>query len=103
MISRILAALGLSRKKNGQSIQEVRIQMAEQVKKFNEDKDRINDHLNTLEERTEKLDDEVSQSLALTQDNQKRLESIEENLQKILELSQSIAGQPKPGKTPEID
>jgi len=63
--------------------------IAEQVKEFNEAKREINDKINVLEDRTSKLDDTVAETLEMTRDNQSRLRSIEENMDKLIHISEA--------------
>ena len=72
-------------------MQTVRLEIiAEQVKEFNEAKEKINDKITTLETKTEKLDDPLCETLDLTKENQTRLTSIEESIMKVLELSENM-------------
>jgi uncharacterized phage infection (PIP) family protein YhgE len=64
--------------------------VAQQVKEFNEAKKEINTKITTLQDKTTELDRTISKTLEMTRDNQHRLNSIEENLQKLLDMSEAL-------------
>jgi hypothetical protein len=98
MIRSILERLGLVSTLRKQTVTTVRLDVyAEQVREFNEAKKQINDKIETLEERTKVLDDTVSKTLGMTRENQSRLDSIEENLEKVLAISEAIIKHKVPG------
>jgi len=89
MLDSILNLLGLGRKNELKTT--VRLEVIQkQIEEFNESKKQINDKIDTLETKTDALGSEVSKTLDMTRDNQTRLNSIEENLQKIIDLTQKM-------------
>ncbi len=78
--------------------------MAEQVKEFNEAKQEINDKIHVLEDRTSKLDNTVAETLEMTRENQTRLRSIEENMDRLIHISEAAlkgAAAHPPGGEPD--
>jgi exonuclease VII small subunit len=104
MIRSILGKLGLGgllgRKK---TVTTVRLEIiAEQVREFNESKQHLNHKITDLESKTQRLDETVSETLGITRENQDRLNSIEDNLEKIIQISEGlIARSPQLLKEPE--
>jgi len=89
MLDSILNILGLGRKKELKTT--VRLEVIQkQIEEFNESKKQINEKIDTLETKTDALGSEISKTLDMTRDNQTRLNSIEENLLRIIDLTQKM-------------
>ena len=97
MLDSILNILGLGRKKELKTT--VRLEVIQkQIEEFNESKKQINEKIDTLETKTDALGSEISKTLDMTRDNQTRLNSIEENLLRIIDLTEKRMP-PKPAGT----
>ena len=68
---------------SGTHIAKVRLSVPEQIKE-------VTEKIVTLEEKTIHLNEDLALNLEKTLENQKRLESIEANLQKMIEISESL-------------
>jgi chromosome segregation ATPase len=85
----LLSKLGFGSKRR--EVSQVKLDIiADQVKEFEAAKKQINTKLHTLEERTEELDSTIHEALDMTRENQGRLLSIEDDLERIVEMSERI-------------
>jgi uncharacterized protein Yka (UPF0111/DUF47 family) len=100
LLRRLFERFGLG-KPAKKTVSTVRLEVvAEKVRQFNEAKQEINDKIHTLEERTDRLDNTLSETLEATRNNQRRLTNIEENMQKIADMSEAlIAARQKTGES----
>ena len=64
--------------------------IASQVAEFKEAKKEIDTKINHLEEKTHHMEDALNETLDLTTSNQQRLQSIEENMEKIVTLTREL-------------
>ncbi|MFH0863197.1 MAG: hypothetical protein V1875_09255 [Candidatus Altiarchaeota archaeon] len=89
MLDSILGFFGLVKRKELKTT--VRLEVIQkQIEEFNESKRQINDKIGTLENKTDVLGSEVSKTLDMTKENQARLNSIEDNLQRIIALTERM-------------
>ena len=87
MLKGILQRLGFCGQKSKSTIQEVKLDIAGEVRKFEHARQRIDCQIGELEQRTDKLDNDVALSLSMTKENQQKLENIETMMGRILELA----------------
>lgn len=101
MFASLLERLGLGGRKKP-SVSTIRLEIiAEQVKEFNKAKEEMNHKLDTLENRTNSLDQTLSKTLDMTRDNQHRLEYIEGNIEKVIAISEALLKTKAETKTKE--
>jgi exonuclease VII small subunit len=66
--------------------------IAEQVREFNEAKKELNNRISSLESRTMEIDNTLDETLGITKENQRRLVSMEENMNRIIQVSEALLG-----------
>jgi chromosome segregation ATPase len=89
MFDSILRVFGFGAKKELKTT--VRLEVIQkQIEEFNESKKQINEKINTLENKTDELGEEITKTLEMTRDNQSRLSNIESSLERIISLSEAV-------------
>ncbi|MBD3261214.1 MAG: hypothetical protein GF334_05945 [Candidatus Altiarchaeales archaeon] len=87
MIKKILSKLNPFKPKKSQVKLEI---MASKVEEFEKAKTQMNTKIHDLEDKTQHMDETITQTLDLTSQNQVRLENIEENMGRIVELTEHM-------------
>lgn len=87
MIKKILSKLNPFKPKKNQVKLEI---VANKVEEFEKAKTQMNNKIHDLEDKTQHMEDTINQTLDLTSKNQTRLENIEQNMGKIVELTEQL-------------
>jgi hypothetical protein len=91
MFRPILERLGILGRKPKQTVSTVRLEIiAEQVREFTRAKEEMSHKLDTLETKTNQLDQALNKTLDMTRENQQRLDNIEGNLEKVIAISEAL-------------
>ena len=93
MFNWLKTLFGFESTKNGTSIQSIKLEIARQNQIFTE-------KIDVLESKSIELDGGIEKTYELGLENQKRLENIEENLEKMIKLGETLLQQNKIKKYP---
>lgn len=96
MLDSLICRLGLKGKKTeGESLGLKEGDVGRQASAFNQEKERLDAKIQSLNERTARLDEGLDQTLNITSANQARLKNMEDEVQRLIGISRQLLSNPE--------